>query len=385
MAKSETIAAVVYDLRASGVVRNLLRIARALRDAGLDCEIWPLRAQGEFLETATRIAPVKPVLKGTTGRQRDWDSALAIAQLRRTIRARRPAIVLSAGNQMHVHAALALRGLAAADRPRFVGRASNAVAFARLSPLAAGAVGTVERFQYRAMDHVIAVSQELGAQLVDRVGLPGDRVTVIPNGVEIESFAPPYGPAPDASEFGGGRKPVVLGIGRLSYQKDFATLIRAFSRLPQRHGARLAILGRGSGSARRRLEQLAAKLGVADRVELAGHVDDVRARLAQADLFVSSSRWEGSSNAVLEALASGTQVVATRAPTGIVEVLAPLGEDRLVPVGDAHALARAMERALDRPRPAGAMIDRARAYQLSHTLDLYCRVMTEQLRRARGS
>ena len=227
------------------------------------------------------------------------------------------------------------------------------------------------------MDHVIAVSQELGGDLVGGIGLSAERVTVIPNGIDTRE----YKIEDDASS----RSPTVIGVGRLSRQKDFATLIRAFARLPRALDARLVILGRGSDVAKARLEKLAARLGAAERVELAGHVDDVPARIADADLFVSSSRWEGSSNAVLEALATGTQVVATLAPTGIAEILGPLGEDHLVPVGDDMALAAAMERALLALLPATVMVARARDFDLALALGRYCEVLAEQLALARSS
>jgi glycosyltransferase involved in cell wall biosynthesis len=144
----------------------------------------------------------------------------------------------------------------------------------------------------------------------------------------------------------------------------------------------LRILGRGGVRWRRRLLHRAARRGLAGRFELPGHVADVPAHLRAADLFVSSSRWEGASNAVLEALACGTPIVATAAPTGIVEVLRPLGEEWLVPVGDAPALAEAIARRLGEPRGAETMMARARDYDLERTLGGYVGLLADQLSRA---
>ena len=206
--EKRAIAALVYDLRASGVTRNLLRIAAAARADGLAFEIWPLRAQGEFLERAKDVAPVRPVRPDPTQRQRDLDSVLSGRAIRAAIAARQPAILFSAGNQMHVHAARAVGAMRRAQRPRLVGRASNAVVSARLPALPFGtAIGAVERWQYRAMDHIVAVSEELGAQLVDTLGIAPDSVSIIPNGV-APSRTSRAAASPDD------RPPVILGIGR---------------------------------------------------------------------------------------------------------------------------------------------------------------------------
>lgn len=369
-----TIGAVTYDLRASGVVRNLLRIAASARRAGLDVEVWPLRAQGEFASEAREIAPVRPLLDGPAPRQRDLDSLLHQRALARAMAKRAPGLVFSAGNQMHWHLARALRLIPTGQRPRTLARASNAVVtMGETHPLLRPAIRRAEAFQYGAMDHVVAVSHELRGQIVDGLGIAGGRVSVIPNGIDVDRFAAADAPRPV------GTRPVILGIGRLSVQKDFATLIDAVAMLDIDPKPTLRILGRGSEAWRAKLTARAAKRGMADRLELAGHVADVAGELGAADLFVSSSRWEGASNVVLEALACGTPIVATRAPTGIEEVLRPLGEDLLVPMRDPAALARAIKRRLARPRGAQALIARARDYDLARTLARYDRLLAERL------
>lgn len=87
MTQSGKIGAVVYDLRASGVVRNLLRIAQRARADGIDFQIWPLRPQGEFLDQAKDVAIVDPVLSASVGIQRDFDS---LFHHKPSLNARRP-------------------------------------------------------------------------------------------------------------------------------------------------------------------------------------------------------------------------------------------------------------------------------------------------------
>ena len=374
MTQSGKIGAVVYDLRASGVVRNLLRIAQRARADGIDFQIWPLRPQGEFLDQANDVATVDPVLSASVGVQRDFDSFRHHKAVAETLAKRAPSLVFSPGNQMHWHLAKALQILPAGSRPRLVGRASNAVvSLGEANPVLRAAVRPHERFQYQAMHHVVAVSQELRNQLVEGLGIAAERVSSIPNGIELGRIAGTLGQKTK------NERPIILGIGRLSKQKDFGTLIDAVAKLRITPRPALRILGKGSDAWMARLMRHAERRGIADRLELLGHVEDVAAHLKQADLFVSSSRWEGASNAVLEALAFGTPIVATKAPTGIEEVLRPLGEGVLVPVGDADAMARAMEGRLAQPRGSAALIARARDYDLSSTLDSYSGLLARQL------
>ena len=134
-------------------------------------------------------------------------------------------------------------------------------------------------------------------------------------------------------------------MGRLTRQKDFATLIRAFARVRQGLPARLIVLGEGED--RDDLEALCRSLGVAADVDLPGFVANPYAILARARLFVLSSRWEGLPGALIEALACGARVVATDCPSGPREILDDGRYGQLVAVEDEVALADAMRAALD--------------------------------------
>ena len=90
----------------------------------------------------------------------------------------------------------------------------------------------------------------------------------------------------------------------------------------------------GEGKRRGEIERLVARLGLSERVELVGHVDGVAGWLARADLLVSSSLWEGSPGAIIEALEAGLPVVATACPGGSVELIEGTSGGILVPVRD---------------------------------------------------
>lgn len=367
-------AILVYDLRASGVVRNALRIARAAAAVGLAAELWVVRDTGAFVEDTSGI-PVRVIASGRPRLPRGADSVFTVAALAATIRRLRPAVLLSSGNHMHAFACAAHR-LSGASETQLIGRASNALAAAtppKRAGLAAGLIRrsavALERVQFGMMNGVIAVSRELGDDL-RRHGVSGARLAVIPNGVDIDAIGRAAVAPADHPWFADGAPPVVIAVGRLSPQKDFATLIRAFAAARKVRPMRLVILGDGPAAERDHLTALAEAFGVGSELWLAGFQANPHAFVARAALSVLSSRWEGASNVLIEALACGTPVVATACPTGVREVLTEACGS-LVPVGDDAAMARAMLARLSMPRGGAACRARAADFSLRTMMDGY--------------
>jgi glycosyltransferase involved in cell wall biosynthesis len=218
-------------------------------------------------------------------------------------------------------------------------------------------------------DGVIAVSRGVAEDIAAITGLPQDRIQVIRNPnitPELEELARmPL----DHPWFGSDEPPVVMGMGGLRSQKDFATLIRAFARVRQVLSCRLLILGQGRQ--RDRLVRLADDLGVAEVVALPGFDPNPYRYLARARLFVLSSRWEGSPNVLTEALALGVPVVATDCRSGPAEITAGGKLGPLVPVGDVAAMAEAMERTLRDPPPADVLRAGVEEYRMEKSARRY--------------
>lgn len=214
----------------------------------------------------------------------------------------------------------------------------------------------VLRAFYPWASHVVAVSRDAAEDFARTVGLAPERVEVIYNPVIMPGMRSLARQAPDHPWLRAGEPPVVLGIGRLTLQKDFPTLIRAFALVRRQRSVRLIILGEGED--RPALEALVAELGLGEDVALPGFRDNPLAYLSAAALFVLSSAWEGLPTVLIEALAAGTRVVSTDCRSGPREILQEGRLGALVPVGDPQALAAAMAAALDcppRPVPAGAL------------------------------
>lgn len=221
-------------------------------------------------------------------------------------------------------------------------------------------------------DWIVAVSRGAADDLARTTGLPRHRVEVIYNPVITPAILEQAARAPDHPWLAPGQPPVVLGVGRLTRQKDFFTLVRAFAELRRRRPARLIILGEGED--RPGLEALIAELGVRDDVALPGFRDDAPAYMARSALFVLSSAWEGLPTVLIEAMAAGTAVVSTDCPSGPREILQEGRLGALVPVGDVPRLAGAMERALN---GAGARVpaDALHDFTLDAAVDHYLRLI----------
>jgi glycosyltransferase involved in cell wall biosynthesis len=219
---------------------------------------------------------------------------------------------------------------------------------------------------------IVAVSRGAADDLARTTGVPRSRVEVVYNPVITPAVLALAQRPPDHPWYAPGGPPVILGVGRLTRQKDFFTLLQAFAELRRRRCARLIILGEGED--RPALEALVAELGLHDDVSLPGFRDNAPAYMARSALFVLSSAWEGLPTVLIEALAAGTQVVSTDCPSGPREILQEGRLGALVPGGDAPALASAMERALDQtdaPLPSEALTP----FTLDAAVDHYLRLI----------
>lgn len=199
---------------------------------------------------------------------------------------------------------------------------------------------------YPRADAVVAVSRGVAEDLLG-LGLPAPRIQVIHNPVDpVHLRQRAHAPLPAPLD----GAPYIISVGRLTKQKDHATLLRAYARSAARVTHRLAIVG--DGDLKPALTALADSLGIAHRVLWLGALTDPYAALSGAALFVLSSRWEGHPNVLLEALALGVPVVACDCPSGPAEILRGGQYGSLVPVGDADALAAAIDARLLAPHQA---------------------------------
>lgn len=200
---------------------------------------------------------------------------------------------------------------------------------------------------YRDVDAIVAVSAGVADDTQRITGLPKTQIEVIRNPVITPRLDRLANEPLDDPWIAAQQTPWILGAGRLTLQKDFATLVRAFNIVQRTVPVRLVILG--EGNQRPELEALIRSLGLTQSIHLPGYQKNPYPYLKHANLFVLSSRWEGSPNVLTEAAALGTAVVSTDCPSGPAELLQGGRYGPLVPVGDVAALAAAMLETLSNP------------------------------------
>ena len=292
----------IQELGTGGAERILISAYRGAREAGH--EVFVAAAPGPLAAELDAEPFPLPLV-----RRKPWRLPAAAAAVRRAVRASRPEVIHAYNPTMALAAGLVsrrpglvnLQGGAEEDWPATV----RVVRLSRLAPVACG-------------PGVAAALEEHG--------LPP--FATVPNAV---------GPAPPPGERLAAEK-LVLAVGRLVEQKNHELAIRAITQVP---GATLAIVG--DGALRPQLERLAAELGA--NVIFTGVRRDARALMGAADVVVMPSHWEGLPLSALEALASGTPLVATDV-RGLRELVTD-GENALLVPEEPEALAAALRRVLD--------------------------------------
>lgn len=291
------------------------------------------------------------------------------------IRRHRPDVLFCAGSTYMIVAAL-VRLFMPQECPPIVAKLSNSLERKDLAWPA--------RFFYRIwlrdhpniVERVVGMAPPMRDEIRRCMRMSPNRIAIVPD------------PALDAEDLralsgrvlasGPGRR--LVAAGRLVRQKNFSLLLRAFA-TAARPDDQLMILG--EGPQRKKLLRLAAKLGIEDRVRMPGHVASVRDVLRSADLFVSSSNFEGLPGVVVEALAAGVPIVATDC-SACMDYLLGYGKlGRLVPIRDIAALAEAMRDAPGSVEvPVAAMQQAAAQFTIERSAELYVDVFAATLERA---
>jgi glycosyltransferase involved in cell wall biosynthesis len=225
------------------------------------------------------------------------------------------------------------------------------------------------RWLFPFADEIVSVSQGVGDNIAQITGLPRDRITLIYNPIYTPELLKKFDDPVDRSWFLDRQISVILGVGRLSKEKDFPTLIRAFALVKQQYPVKLVILGQGEELIS--LEDLVKELKLVDDVIFPGFVSNPYAYMSKAKMLVMTSLYEGFGNVLVEALIPGTPVVSTNCESGPGEILADGKYGDLVAVGDVSGLAAAMINTLEHPRDAELLRQRGREFSLASALIKY--------------
>jgi glycosyltransferase involved in cell wall biosynthesis len=215
---------------------------------------------------------------------------------------------------------------------------------------------------------VIAVSHGVADDLCKATSLSRKKVEVIHNPVITNQLRAKVQIPVNHPWYEPGQPPVLLAVGRLSPEKDFPTLIKAFARVHRSRPVRLLILG--EGKMRMELQALITSLGLGEEISLPGFVDNPYHYMAHSAMLVLSSLWEGLPTVLVEALYCGTPIVATDCLSGPREILCDGEYGRLVPIASPIVLAEAIEASLD-SNNSPAPEESWRSFDLDCVLDQY--------------
>jgi glycosyltransferase involved in cell wall biosynthesis len=300
-----------------------------------------------------------------------------VARLRNLVRAENIDVVHAHSPLAAALARPALRALPRRERPALVGTEHNV--WTSHHPVTRWA----NRLTLPLEDATIAVSDEVRASMPARLAR---RTEVVIHGVDVDAIAGRR-PERDAAraELGlNGGELVVATVANLRSQKDYPTMLRAARRLAEA-GEPVRFVSVGQGPLAAELEAERDRLGLGERFRFLGYREDPIRVLVAADVFCLSSRFEGLPIALLEAMAAGLPVVATRVG-GVPAVVTDGTEGRLVPAGDPAALAAAVADLRDpvlRAEAAAAAAERVRAFGIDRAVQRQ-QALYEQLTARRG-
>lgn len=295
-----------------------------------------MRATGELLGEVPADVPIHDL-----GARSLWTAWWPLA---RRLRRRPPQILFSTSSGTNLTVVIAR--LLCGRRMRTVLSERNAIRRRHPRRFKRWLQARLKRLLYPRADCVTAVSRGVAAELVGELRLAQEQVRVVYNPVVTSALSERAAAELDHLWFSGD-EPILLGVGRFVPAKRFDLLIEILTRLESPRSPRLVLLG--DGPELPALTRLVSRLGLENRVWLAGFRTNPFAFMARCTVFVLSSSNEGLPGALIQAMACGAAVVATDCPHGPSEIVEDGVSGLLVPVDDGAALVAGIDRLLDDP------------------------------------
>ena len=324
-------------LGGGGIERVLMNLAHSFTEQGIKVDLVLSQAGGPHM---SRIPSAVTVVDFAAPRL-----SACLPDLVRYLQRQQPTVLLCAGHYTNELALWAKRLSGVSTRIVVSEHNQLSLSAKSMGQIRRRLIPWFIRLFYPWADGIIAVSHGVADDLAKTTGLDRKLIQVIYNPAILPGLLEKAKEPLTHPWFAPGEPPVILGVGRLEAQKDFPTLIRAFSQVRQIRPARLMILGWGPDQPK--LEALVKDLGLEEDVSLFGYVDNPYPYMAKASVFALSSAWEGLPTVLIEAMALGTPVVSTDCPSGAAEILNNGKYGLLTPVGDGNALAEAIVDVLD--------------------------------------
>ncbi|MCE5253300.1 MAG: glycosyltransferase [Actinomycetia bacterium] len=360
-----TISVFIPSLAGGGAERVMVNLCNGFIQRGYEVDMVLLERSGPYLADMSPEVRVVDLKKSSV--------RAGVLPLAHYLRSASPDVMFSALDHANLGALIARLVARGSTRVIPTVHTSHMVP-GRKSSFHETALVPLLRWLYPSADAIVGVSQGVAEDVAVRFRVPRPKVRLIYNPVitprmHLLAVEPVDHPWLENQEV-----PVVVAVGRLTAAKDYPTLLAAARLLRQRRAVRLLILG--EGEERPNLERLVESLGLGEDVSLPGFVDNPFRYVARASAFVLSSAWEALPTALIEALALGIPIVSTACQNGPAEILQGGRFGRLVPVGDADALADAIDQAIGSP-PVEIPTEVLEPFTVDGALDRYESLLAE--------
>lgn len=343
----------ITELDVGGAEKAFVRIAIGLKDRGWHVNVISLRDAGPLAETLN-TAGIEVTALNAGG----FLDARAIWRMAKVLRTQQPDVLLSFLHQANIVGRIAARW---AKVPTVL--SGVRVADRRWS------VWIPERLTRWLVDRYVAVSHAVGQVHCQFCGIRSDRMSVVPNGVDLEAIRQTV--AVDRQTIGcTTTDTIVLCVGRLSAQKAPEDVLEAFGLLnqsPLKSSSRLRLIFVGEGPMRQLLEHRVRDGELSDQVQILGWRPDVFGLMKASDVLVLASHWEGLPNVILEAQAVGLPVVASDVD-GCRELIQDGVTGRLFRCGEPQHLTETLQEVLGNPPRTRQLAEAASRHLESH----YC-------------
>ncbi|MBX9860229.1 MAG: glycosyltransferase [Sphingomonas sp.] len=362
----------LHSFDPGGVERVALRLNSMWHDSGADVRLV-IGRDSDAAHAGIKALPADlryEIIPGGEHIDRRTQLVWMLRHLPAIIRRERPDVLFCAGNT-YSSVSVGMKLILGRACPPIVAKVSNDLDRRDMGPVLRFFYHRWLRAQAGFIDRYVGMAPAMADEIARATGVGRDRIAIVNDpilrGSELARFA---GIHVERADPGVGRH--FVAIGRMKPQKNFSLLLRAFARMATPVD-RLTILG--EGPERPILEALASTLGVADRIAMPGHVSDLTAWLADADVFVMSSDYEGVPAVLIEAIAANLAVVATDCSVSMRDLVGGGAFGQLVPVGDEAALAATMAQAPRSQPDHEAALDHARHFTLEQGAADYLALM----------
>jgi glycosyltransferase involved in cell wall biosynthesis len=361
------ICVVMPAFEGGGAQRDTILLCNALAAKGVPVTILILRNYGPLRSLVDSAVSVVEI----PGQRIRY----AIPGLRRALRRLKPRLVVGSESNLNLSCLLAARSLPRSIRPKVVLREVGSPSAAQKNdPCWQNRFAyRILRLMYRNADRVITLTNGSRADLIDNFSVPADKVAAMLSNAVITPEVADRIAQWDGEQ--GREDGLIVSVGRLSPEKNHRLLLEAVALLNRKRSCRLVLVG--DGKERAALEEFVNANGLSQQVMFVGYDPDPFAWLMRARLAVCSSIYEGLCNAIIEALGCGTPVVSTDCPFGPGEILENGRYGTLVPLGDADALASAIDAALDQPVDRANLIGRALNYTADRAADNFLEIVND--------